>query len=51
MRLDTFLFENGYFESREKAKKAIAELRVIINGKTVMKPSADVDENDSNSSS
>ena len=47
MRLDTFLFENGYFESREKAKKAIAELRVIINGKTVMKPSADVDENDS----
>jgi len=46
MRLDTFLFENGTFESREKAKKAIAELRITVNGKTASKPSTDVSEDD-----
>lgn len=46
MRLDTFLYENGYFESREKAKNAIADYRINVNGKTVTKPSADVTEND-----
>ncbi|MBR3995742.1 MAG: TlyA family RNA methyltransferase [Clostridia bacterium] len=46
MRIDSFLFENGYFESREKAKKAIEDMRVYINGKTVKKPSLDVSEND-----
>lgn len=46
MRLDTFLFENGYFESREKAKKAVADFRITVNGKTVSKPSADVSDVD-----
>ncbi len=46
MRLDTFLFENGYFESREKAKKAITEFRITVNGKTVTKPAAEVSEID-----
>lgn len=46
MRIDTFLFENGYFESREKAKKAIQDMRISVNGKTVTKSSADVCEND-----
>lgn len=46
MRIDSFLFENGYFESREKAKKAIEEMRVCVNGITVKKASFDVTEND-----
>lgn len=46
MRIDTFLFENGFFESREKAKKAIAESRIVVNGKTITKPSADISDND-----
>lgn len=45
MRIDTYLYENGYFESREKAKKAIADARVKLCGKTVNKPSVDVSEN------
>lgn len=46
MRIDTYLFEKGFFESREKAKKAIADLRVVVNGKTVTKSSADITDND-----
>ncbi len=46
MRIDTFLYEKGYFESREKAKKAIADGRISISGKTVTKPSQDVSEED-----
>ena len=46
MRIDTFLCENGYFESREKAKKAIQDMRISVNGKTVTKSSADVSDND-----
>ena len=46
MRIDSYLHLNGYFESREKAKKALAELRIIVNGKTVTKSSAEVCEND-----
>ncbi len=46
MRIDTYLFENGYFESRERAKKAIADLRVAVNGKTITKSSVDVSEAD-----
>ena len=46
MRLDTFLYENGYFESREKAKKAIADMRIAVNGKTAVKPSAEISVDD-----
>lgn len=42
MRLDTFLCDNGYFESREKAKKAISDMRILVNDKCVSKPSIDV---------
>ncbi len=42
MRIDAFLFENGYFESREKAKKAIAEGRISYKGRTVTKPSSEI---------
>ena len=46
MRIDTYLFENAFFESREKAKKAISDGRITVNGKTVTKPSVDVSDND-----
>lgn len=45
MRLDALLHERCGFESREKAKKAILEGRVSVDGKTVTKPSETVDEN------
>lgn len=37
-RLDIFLFENGYFESREKAKRMIMAGNVTINGTMKDKP-------------
>lgn len=46
MRIDVFLVEKGYFESREKAKKAISDMRVSVNGKTILKSSLDVSDND-----
>lgn len=45
MRIDTYLYENGHFESREKAKKAIADARILLSGKTVTKPSLEVSDN------
>ena len=42
MRLDTYLFENGFFESREKAKKAISDGRISVDGRSVSKCSLDV---------
>lgn len=45
MRIDTYLYENGYFESREKAKKAISDARILLSGKTVTKPSLEVSDN------
>ncbi len=44
MRIDTYLTENNYFETRTKAQKAIEEGRVIINGKTVKKTSFLIEE-------
>jgi len=44
MRLDIFLFENNYFNSRNKAFEAINRGEVFVNGKSVCKPSFDVDE-------
>ena len=46
MRIDSFLCEKGYFESREKAKKALLDFRVSVNGKTITKASFNVDDND-----
>ena len=44
MRLDSFLFENGYAHSRSFAKSLIIEKKVSVGGKTITKPSFEVDE-------
>ncbi len=46
MRIDSFLYEKGFFESREKAKKALLDGRVSVNGKTIVKSSFDVSDID-----
>ena len=43
MRLDVFLFENGYASSRTEAKQLITESLVSVNGKSVTKASYDVE--------
>ncbi len=42
MRLDQFLFQNGYIESRSKAIELIKRGLVEVDGKAVFKPSLDV---------
>lgn len=42
MRLDLYLTENGYAESRQRAKLLIVEGYVSVNGKPVRKPALDV---------
>ena len=39
MRLDKYLFENGYASSRSKAQSLIAEGLVYVNGKIIDKAS------------
>ena len=46
MRLDLYLFDSGLCQSRTEAKNFILEGSVKVNGKTVKKPSLDVNEND-----
>lgn len=46
MRLDAFLTENGSYESRTRAARAIKEGRVTINGSIITKVSYEVGEND-----
>jgi len=46
MRLDNYLVENGYFESRNRAKEAIKNGLIEINNKTIKKPSFNVKEFD-----
>jgi len=46
MRLDKFLFENGYFDSRNKADEAIKNEKVKVNGKLIKKPSYKVNLDD-----
>lgn len=43
MRLDVYLVEHGYVESRERAKRLILSGAVILNGKTASKPALDVE--------
>ena len=45
-RADVFLFENGFYPSREKGKQAIEMGRVKVNDVTISKPSFEVDESD-----
>ena len=44
MRLDKYLMDEGYFESRNRAHEAIKAGQVKVDGK-VAKPSANIDEN------
>ena len=44
MRLDALLHERCGFESREKAKKAILDGRILVNGERIEKPSAPVED-------
>ena len=44
-RLDSFLYEQGYYPSREKAKEAIISARVKVNGKVITKPAYTVEDN------
>lgn len=46
MRLDQFLKEKGYFESRAKAQYEIKEGNIKVNGITILKPSFEVTSND-----
>ncbi len=43
MRIDLYLFENGYAKSRTEAKKMLCESSVKVNGEIVTKPSFEVD--------
>lgn len=46
MRLDQYLVEKGYFESRNKAKVAIEEGSISVNGIVVKKSSKDILDTD-----
>lgn len=43
MRLDVLLVKKGYFRSRNRAKIAISQGLVIVNGEVAKKPSMEVD--------
>lgn len=43
VRLDVFLHERGYFESREKARSAIMAGQVLVNGQKAEKPGQPAD--------
>ena len=42
MRLDNYLFENAYFDSRTKAKQAIERGEIFIDDNLIDKPSYEV---------
>ena len=46
IRLDVLLYERGFVDSREKAKKLIKDGSVMINGKVQNKAGTTVSEND-----
>ena len=46
MRLDLYLVEKNYFDSRNKAKTAIEAANIYINGKPITKSSYDVTDKD-----
>lgn len=47
MRLDNYLVEKNFFDSRTKAKQAIERGEIILDGKIINKPSFFVDDNSS----
>ncbi|MBE7083659.1 MAG: TlyA family RNA methyltransferase [Clostridiales bacterium] len=48
MRLDNYLVENGFFDSRTKAKQAIERGEIYLNNKQVFKPALIVEDKDLN---
>ena len=46
MRLDVYLVQNGYFESRNKAASAVKEKCFSVNDKLISKPSYEIAEGD-----
>lgn len=46
MRIDIELVNRKFFPSRQKAKEAIADSKITLNGKICLKPSAEVSESD-----
>lgn len=46
MRIDVYLTENNYFESRKKASDSVKAGNVLVNGKSITKPSFDVCDSD-----
>ncbi|MBN2111283.1 MAG: cell division protein FtsJ [Methanosarcinaceae archaeon] len=46
MRLDAYIVEMGYFKSRGRAKKAILDGYVKVNGNVFRKPSKDISADD-----
>lgn len=44
MRIDLYLVEKGFCESRSRAARLIAEGKIVLDGKSVTKASFDVDE-------
>lgn len=48
MRLDVFLTEKGYFDSRTKAKQAIERGEIYIDSKIITKSAFDISENSFN---
>ncbi|MBQ0111479.1 MAG: TlyA family RNA methyltransferase, partial [Oscillospiraceae bacterium] len=45
MRLDLYLYQNGYCKSRQNAQNFIKNGAVSLDGKTDLKPSTDVCDN------
>ncbi len=43
MRIDVYLYENGYTKSRTDSKRLIQEGRVFINKKAIIKPSFEIE--------
>ena len=46
MRIDVFIFQNGFASSRTEAKNLVTDGYVSVNGKKVSKPSYDVTVDD-----
>lgn len=45
VRIDVYLFENNYYDSREKAKRAVMAGDVIVNGEMIDKAGTLIEEN------
>ncbi len=44
MRLDNYLYQNNFFQSRKKASDAIKKGLVFVNGKKILKPAKEITE-------